>query len=67
MGSRFIALLFGLGISVSIETLQFFLKRGFAEVDDVMHNIAGCVIGYGVYKLVRYGYKRLGKRSVVVL
>jgi len=43
------------------------LKRGFCEVDDVMHNSLGCLIGYGIYKLVRYGYKRLGKRSMAVL
>ena len=28
----------GCGISVTIESLQFFLMRGFSEVDDVMHN-----------------------------
>lgn len=52
-GSWFIALLFGLGISVSIETLQFFLKRGFAEVDDVMHNTVGCVIGYMLVVIIK--------------
>ena len=57
----------GCGISVTIEAMQYFLHRGFAETDDVMHNTVGCVIGYGIYKLVRYGYKRLGKRSVAVL
>ena len=30
-----------------IETLQFVLKRGFTEVDDVWHNVVGCVIGWG--------------------
>ena len=52
-GSWFIALLFGLGISVSIETLQFFLKRGFAEVDDVMHNTVGCVIGFMLVVIIK--------------
>ena len=61
------ALLVGVGISVSIEVMQLMLKRGFCEVDDVMHNSLGCLIGYGIYKLVRYGYKRLGKRSMAVL
>ena len=40
----------GLFISVSIEMLQFFLKRGFAEGDDVMHNVAGGVLGYAVFR-----------------
>lgn len=59
------ALLIGCGISVTIEALQFFFMRGFSEVDDVMHNTLGCVIGYGIYALARYGYERISKRSVV--
>ena len=59
------ALLIGGAISVSIEVLQFVLKRGFAEVDDVMHNTIGCLIGYSLWLMV-YGvwvkYKR-GKSS----
>lgn len=31
----------GCGISVTIEALQFFLHRGFSEVDEVMHNTVG--------------------------
>ena len=66
-GSWLIALLIGCSVSVTIEAMQYFLHRGFAETDDVMHNTVGCVIGYGIYKLVRYGYKRLSKRPVAVL
>lgn len=40
------ALLIGCGISAVIELLQFFLMRGFSEVDDVMHNTVGCLIGW---------------------
>ena len=40
------ALLIGCGISVTIETLQFFFMRGFSELDDVMHNTVGCLIGF---------------------
>jgi len=53
------ALLIGCGISVTIETLQFFFLRGFSEVDDVMHNTVGCLIGFGVYAIGRYGYERI--------
>ena len=56
-------LLFGGVVSVSIETMQFVLKRGFAETDDVMHNVIGSLMGYGICSLVRYGYERIGKRS----
>ena len=45
-GSWFVALMIGCGISVTIEALQFLLKRGFSEVDDVMHNTVGCLVGF---------------------
>lgn len=48
-----VAILVGAGLSVGIETLQFVFKKGFSEVDDVMHNTIGCIIGYGVYRLIR--------------
>lgn len=44
------ALLIGCGISVSIEAMQFFFHRGFAETDDVIHNTIGCVLGYLLVK-----------------
>lgn len=43
-----IAFLIGAGLSVGIESLQFFFMKGFAEMDDVMHNIIGCLVGYGI-------------------
>ena len=44
------ALLIGCGISITIESLQFFLTRGFSELDDVMHNTVGCALGYILVK-----------------
>ena len=61
------ALLIGCGISVTIEALQFFLMRGFSEVDDVMHNTVGCLIGYGIYYLFRIEYEKFSKRPLAVL
>lgn len=55
-------LLIGFGISLSIESLQFVLKRGFSEFDDVFHNTLGCAIGYGLFSLIKYGYERIHKR-----
>ena len=40
----------GFCFSVFIELLQFTLKRGLCEVDDVIHNVVGCVIGYGLFR-----------------
>ena len=48
-----IALMIGMGISVSIEAMQYFFQRGFAETDDVMHNTLGCIVGYGIISLTR--------------
>ena len=52
-GSWFFVLMIGYGISVSIESLQFFMMRGFAEVDDVMHNTLVCLLGYGIMTILR--------------
>lgn len=40
--------LIGLGMSLSIETLQYLFHRGFSELDDVIHNTLGCMIGGGL-------------------
>lgn len=47
-------LLAGSLISLSIEAMQFGLKRGFAETDDVVHNTPGCLMGYIMFKGGRY-------------
>lgn len=57
-------IIIGAGISISIEILQFSLKRGYLEFDDVMHNTLGCMIGYGVYILAKSGCQRFCKRGV---
>ena len=41
----------GLFLSFAIESLQFVLKKGLAETDDIIHNTLGCLIGYGIYTL----------------
>ncbi len=62
-----LCLLIGCMLSVCIEFFQFVLKRGFTECDDVMHNTLGCIIGYGLYSLIRYGFGKYYKRRVAVL
>lgn len=59
---RFVkAMAFGFAVSVGIEALQFILKRGFSEFDDVLHNTLGTLIGcllclsfIKVYRLCRF-------------
>lgn len=61
-------LLIGFGLSVSIEAFQYIYSKGFSEFDDVMHNTLGCMIGYCVYALLRYGYnERIRKRRLGTL
>lgn len=43
----------GLFISSSIEAMQFFLKRGFSELDDVFHNTIGCLIGFMIVAIIK--------------
>ena len=47
-------LILGGGYSVLIELLQFIFKKGFCETDDVIHNVLGCIIGYGLWRAVSY-------------
>ena len=47
-------LLIGCCISVTIEALQFYFMKGFSEVDDVMHNTLGCLIGWFMVKGLRF-------------
>ena len=56
-------MLIGVIISVSIELLQFCLKSGFSEFDDVMHNSTGCLLGYGVYCLAARGFRRVKRQN----
>lgn len=58
--------LFGILLSVGIELLQLSSNKGFFEFDDVIHNTLGCLIGYGLYALIRFGYEIIFKRSVAV-
>ena len=51
----------GAGFSLLIEVLQFVFKRGFAEFDDVFHNVLGCAIGLGLYWAVARVIKRVAK------
>lgn len=46
------ALMVGCGLSVSIEILQFVLKRGTTEAGDVLHNTFGCLIGIALFTLL---------------
>ncbi len=54
----------GIGGSVSIEVLQYVLKRGFAEFDDVFHNTIGLLLGYMFMAIIK-GIWSLHKRYLM--
>ena len=58
-------LIIGAFISVIIESIQFFLKRGFSEFDDIIHNTFGCIVGYVFYCLARFVFEKFPKRNGV--
>lgn len=52
-------LLISVLISISIEVMQFVLYRGYSEVDDVIHNTLGALIGLGLYGIFDGIIKRM--------
>ena len=44
----------GICMSTTIEALQFYFKRGFSEVDDVIHNTIGCLLGYCAFCMLTW-------------
>ena len=47
-------------LSVGIEVLQLLLRRGLCETDDVLHNVVGAVMGYGIARLLFLAHRGLG-------
>ena len=54
-------LLFGLCFSLGAECCQFFLGR-HCDVDDVLLNVAGVMLGYGLFWLLDRYFPRLAKK-----
>lgn len=50
-----VVFLVGMGLSLGIEVLQLVFKKGSFEIDDIIHNTLGCMIGFllwqGIAKL----------------
>ncbi len=44
----------GFGFSLLIEIMQLVFKKGFFEVDDLILNTAGAMIGYAAYKAMMW-------------
>lgn len=53
----------GLGMTLLIEGIQLFAKQGIFEVDDILDNTLGAMIGYGIYVLLRYMAESRAKKE----
>lgn len=40
-----------LGCSLAIELIQFTFEMGLFEIDDIVHNVLGAIIGLGLYRM----------------
>ncbi len=52
----FAVVLLGFSISLSIEILQWMFTSGVSDIDDVIFNVFGTVVGYLIYKLFNVYY-----------
>ena len=43
----------GFGLTLLIEMMQLIFKCGIFELDDLMNNLVGTMIGYGLYRLLK--------------
>lgn len=46
-------MLAGMGVSLIVEVMQYIMRRGYCEIDDVIHNSIGCLIGLGLVLLCK--------------
>ena len=61
------ALLLGFCLSFTIEVLQYVFKKGTTEIDDLIHNTFGCLVGFWLYSLIQVIYERFSKSCLAVL
>ena len=50
-------MLAGTGLSLIVEIMQYCLMRGYGEIDDVIHNTIGCLIGLGLVLLCKKAHQ----------
>jgi len=56
--------LMGFALSALIELTQLITGRGYFEIDDIILNTLGCVIGYIVFACVYDGFLAVKKRTI---
>lgn len=54
--------LIGIGCSILIELIQLITERGYFEIDDILHNSLGVVLGYLINKMIMTIYITQGRK-----
>ena len=55
--------LIGLILTIGIETEQYVSQQGIFEVADIVHNAAGCVVGYGFWVICHSIYETVKREE----
>ncbi len=61
-GKRWRGIFVGLCFSLFIEISQLITHRGFFEIDDLINNSIGTIIGFGLMQLLLSIYKKVKKK-----
>jgi glycopeptide antibiotics resistance protein len=61
----FITAFLGLTFSLFVETLQLYLKVGIFDVDDILMNTLGGILGYLMYKLLHTLIYKVKSKSML--
>lgn len=54
-------------VTLAIETIQLVFGRGIFEMDDILNNTLGAMVGYGIYTIARGIIKKDKKKRYIVL
>ena len=56
----------GLLLTITIEITQYISKRGILETDDIINNLLGCMIGYGLWAVINAIYLKVKKQNIKI-
>lgn len=57
----------GLLLTITIEIIQYISKRGILETDDIINNLLGCMIGYGLWAVINAIYLKVKKQDIQII
>ncbi len=57
----------GFVATLFIEILQFISKRGIFELDDIVNNTLGCIIGYGIVMILSLNFRKKDKKKGLII